>query len=35
MSGREADKIRKTVADGAWYKGMPQIAFIASMGPAG
>ncbi len=32
MGGGEADKIRKTVAAGAWYKGMPQIAFIASMG---
>jgi hypothetical protein len=32
MNGREADKIRKTVATGAWYKGMPQVAFIASMG---
>lgn len=32
MSPREADKIRKTVAAKAWYKGMPQIAFVVSMG---
>jgi hypothetical protein len=32
MSGRDADKIRKTVSQNGWYKGMPQIAFIASMG---
>jgi hypothetical protein len=32
VNGREVDKIRKTVAAGAWYKGMPQIAFVASMG---
>ena len=32
MNGREADKIRKAVAVGGWYKGMPQIAFVASMG---
>ena len=32
MDGRDADKIRKTVAGNAWYKGMPQIAFLASMG---
>jgi len=32
MRGREADKIRKTVSAKAWYKGMPQIAFVVSMG---
>jgi len=30
--GREADKIRKTVAANGWYKGMPQIAFVAAQG---
>lgn len=29
---RQAAKIRKAVAVNGWYKGMPQIAFIASMG---
>ena len=28
----EADKIRKAVAVNGWYKGMPQIAFVVSMG---
>lgn len=32
MPSREAGKIRKTVAAKAWYKGMPQIAFVVSMG---
>jgi|ERR1700677_630842 len=32
MPGREADKIRKAVSTNAWYKDMPQIAFVASMG---
>jgi hypothetical protein len=32
MSGREADRIRKTVAEQGWYKGMPQIAFVVSKG---
>lgn len=32
MKGGEADKIRKAVATNGWYKGMPQIAFVASQG---
>lgn len=32
MGGREVDKIRKAVAVKGWYKGMPQIAFVVSMG---
>jgi hypothetical protein len=32
MNGREVDKIRKAVAVKGWYKGMPQIAFVVSMG---
>jgi hypothetical protein len=31
-SGREAGKIRQAVAVNGWYKGMPQIAFVVSMG---
>jgi len=31
-AGRDMDKIRKTVAAQGWYKGMPQIAFVASKG---
>lgn len=32
MKGGETDKIRKAVASNGWYKGMPQIAFVASQG---
>ena len=31
-AGRETEKIRKTVAAQGWYKGMSQIAFVASKG---
>lgn len=32
IDSRQAEKIRKAVAANGWYKGMPQIAFVASKG---
>ena len=32
MDNRRAEKVRKAVAARGWYKGMPQIAFVVSMG---